>query len=58
MYEENSHRLVYGSDCRIQNETANHILDKICEIAEDTDQDLFARCYAAESIGAMEKAES
>ena len=33
MYEENSHRLVYGSDCRIQNETANHILDKICEIA-------------------------
>ena len=32
--------------------------DKLCEIAEDTDQDLFARCYAAESIGAMEKAES
>lgn len=35
MYEENSHKLVYGKDCRIQNQTANHILDQLCEIAGD-----------------------
>ncbi len=35
MYEEDSHKVVSTSDCFIQNETANRIINSICNIAND-----------------------
>ena len=33
MYEENSHDLVFAPNCMIQNETANHVISSLINIA-------------------------
>ncbi len=37
---------------------ADETFEDLSSIAQDTDQDLFVRCYAAEAIGEMERSES